>query len=256
MSGPAHFAVLQREAGSLDADALKRAFASFTNLTDADAVRLAIGARGILLRHLRRDEANAFQRALTDEGVGAVIVDEEDLWKFPEGKSLHRLELTPQSLVVYDLLGRATTVHWEQIAMVAAATVLDFQLSKAAKEKVALRFGLTAERELQTGLKMESGLQSVMELLLSDGLTRYQIEAAGFPFKYVFDRPELPVSAKFAWLVQEICSHAPGAILNDGARCILDGQESASNYASRQALADEIVWLFWQKAQRAHSGGD
>ena len=39
------FALLQKEAIGPTADQLKRAFKAFSNLTDADAVRLAAGAR-------------------------------------------------------------------------------------------------------------------------------------------------------------------------------------------------------------------
>src|SRR5215470_2949468 len=97
MSGPAHFAVLQRELNAPDREALKRAFASFSNLTDADAIRLAKSARGILMRQQRRDNAQAFQRALKDQGIDAVLVAEDELPKLPDAKVLTRLEISPKS---------------------------------------------------------------------------------------------------------------------------------------------------------------
>jgi len=57
------FALLQKEAIGPTADQLKRAFKAFSNLTDADAVRLAAGARGILMKHLGQDAARALQSA-------------------------------------------------------------------------------------------------------------------------------------------------------------------------------------------------
>ena len=74
----AQYAVLQRDASAPQAEQIRRAFRSFSHLTDADAVRLAANAQGILLRHLSADEARAFHRALQAEGVAAAMVAESE----------------------------------------------------------------------------------------------------------------------------------------------------------------------------------
>ena len=61
MSGPRQFAVLQKDSTSPTAEQLKRAFRSFSNLTDADAVRLAVGAHGIVVPHRAGQEVPAGQ---------------------------------------------------------------------------------------------------------------------------------------------------------------------------------------------------
>ena len=86
--------------------------------------------------------------------------------------------------------------------------------------------------------------------MLTDGLTRYQIQAEGYPFKYLIDRPDLSTAQKFIWLVREIHGHAPGTVLNEGARAFVEGREPACRYLTPQALADEMVWLLWQSAQK------
>src|SRR5438034_1166490 len=129
MTSQRQFAVLQKDSTSPTAEQLKRAFRSFSNLTDADAVRLAAGAHGILLRHTDGDASRAFQQALQAEGVGAVVVAEDELPKLPEGRSLQRLGISPRAFTVYDLLGRPTAIDWAEVTLVAAAAVRHFEMS-------------------------------------------------------------------------------------------------------------------------------
>src|SRR5690242_1086460 len=74
MSGVPQFAIVQKGDTRPPVEALKRAFASFTNLTETDAVRLSGGAPGFLLRQLRRDAAQALQRDLNAAGIATVLV--------------------------------------------------------------------------------------------------------------------------------------------------------------------------------------
>src|SRR5205814_1514814 len=103
MSSSRQFAVLQKDSASPTADQLKRAFKSFHTLTDADAVRLSVTAQGILMKSLDSDAARAFQKALQAEGVATAVVPENDLPRLPEGRSLQRLEPSPQAFTVFDL---------------------------------------------------------------------------------------------------------------------------------------------------------
>jgi len=255
MSGPVQFAVLLKEHTAPSAEAFKRAFSSFSNLTDADAVRLAVSARGILQRRLNRDAARAFHRALEAEGVAAVIVAEEELPQLPEGKMLHRVEISPEAFKLYDLAGRPTPIEWGRIALVAAATISRFEFGRTRTERTDIRFnavsGMWPAKVEEAGHKMEWDSTQVLEIVLAGGAARYQIEAAEFPFKYVIDRADLSVTQKFIWLVREICRHAPGAVQNAGASALCNGQESVLKYASRQLLVDEMVWLLWKQAQPA-----
>ena len=139
MSATRQYAVLQKDSDRPVADQMRRAFRSFSTLTDADAVRLAANAQGILLRHLGADEARAFHRALLAEGVAAALVAENDLELLPASKSLHRLSLTEQSLEVYDLLGRAKPIRWDEIALVAAGSVRHVEIIVTPNERTGVR---------------------------------------------------------------------------------------------------------------------
>ena len=120
------FAVLQNTEANPSAEQLKRAFRSFYNLTDADAVRLAVGGHGILLRQANRDAARAFQADLQAEGVAATVVSEPNLPSLPPGISLHRLQMTPEAMIIYDVLGRPKPVSWPRLGLIAAAAVRHF----------------------------------------------------------------------------------------------------------------------------------
>lgn len=251
------FAVLQKELAGPTADQLKRAFKSFRNLTDADAVRLAAGARGILAKHLGPDAARALQSALQAEGVGVVIVAENDLPKLPEGLSLNRLELWPQAFTVYDPMGRSIAIAWQEIRLVAAGAAQGFEINKTQTDHLRLQLNPAAGVRPRKGdasrRRTEPDSQLLLEIFLADSASRYRVEAAQFRFKYVIDRPGLSTEEKFIWLVREICRHATHAILNDGARRLREGGETVPTYTSRQVLVDEIVWLLWRGAQQQSS---
>jgi hypothetical protein len=249
MAGLTSYAVLQNEFSGPSVEQLKRVFSSFIHLTDADAVRLSCSARGILMKQLNRDSARAFQRALGAEGFGATIVAERDLPHLPEGKLLHRLEISPQAFVTYDLLGRTTGIDWNDLALVAAGEVRRLEIRKTESKRTDIR----SKKVKEIGHKMEWDAQLVLEIVLANGAGRYQIEAAEFPFKYVIDQPELSVPAKFIWLVREICRRTPRAIFNTGAQAILDGQDALTEYESRQALTDEMIWLLWNGSRQTQA---
>jgi len=247
------YAVVQKGPVSPTIEQLKRAFRNFSNLTDADAVRVALGARGILMKHLDAPVARALHHALQVEGAAVAIVPEAELPALPEGLTLHRVELWPQSLTIFDPFGRPTAVAWPDLAWVAAGAAQQMEDSKTNTDHALLRLqdvtrpGPSPNRPAGAGHPVEP--QLLLEILLAHGQVRYQIEAAQFSFRSVIDRPGLRLEEKFIWLVREICHHATAAALNPGARSLRDGEQSVPLYSSRRAFLDEIVWLRWRQAQ-------
>lgn len=254
MASLRQFAILQKDATGASPEQLKRAFSSFTNFTEADAVRLAVSAHGILMRHVSRDEARAFQQALQAEGVGAALVAEDELPKLPEGTMLHRLELGPVALLIYDLFGRSTAVPWTGISLIAAGEVRHVEVSRTQTERTELRLnaltGVWPKKITESQNRIHADSQLAVEILLADGASRYQIDGTRFPFNYVINEPALSTSEKFVWLVRELCHRATGALLNGGARWLRAGHDSVPGYMNRQALTDEIIWLLWQAGQK------
>jgi hypothetical protein len=253
MGKATQFAVLQREPPGPTPDQWKRAFKSFSHLTDADAVRLAAGAHGILMKHLRQDAARALQSAFQAEGIRVAIVAENDLPRLPEARSLRRLELWPQALSVYDPVGRATLIPWRHITLVTAGAAQHVVLNKTHTEFTRRQLdavsGTHLKKTTDAGPRIEPDSQLLLELIVGHGASRHEIDASQFTFKHVIDRPGIATEEKFIWLVREICREATRAVLNSGARSLLEGRISVPTYTNRQVLTDEIVWLLWWSQQ-------
>ncbi len=259
MTAPAPYAVLQKDAARPSADQIRRAFRSFSHLTDADAIRLAANAQGILQRRLSADTARAFHRALLAEGVAAEIVPEAELQLLPQSKALHRLALTDAALEIYDLRGQPAPVAWRELALVAAGALPRDEISHAHRHErstmpFAPGFDLPADRSGVHRSHGESRPHLVLELVLAGGETRYEINADEFPFKYILDRPDFSKVEKFVWLVREISQRAPGAVLNRGARDVQEGITLVRGYPNRQMFIDEMTWLLWNDAQMKRLG--
>jgi len=254
MAATRQYAVLQRDIGGPVAEQMRRAFRAFSTLTDADAIRLAANAQGILLRQLSADEARAFHRALEAEGVSAALVSEADLRLLPESKALHRLSLTDDALEVYDLHGRAKPVPWAEIVLVAAGSVPRVEINPVQGEHASARFypapGVRPKPGVEGARRLEADSRLVLEIVLAGGAARYELDAAQFPFKYAVDRPEFSTLEKFVWLVREIGNRTPRAILNRGASDVRGGVQLVRGYPSRQAFLDEMIWLLWNATGR------
>src|SRR5437773_10524083 len=104
------YCLLQTDCAAPTADQLKRSFKSLKTLTEADAIKLAREACGILMKNLSLEDASALQRALRGQGVAAELIDSTQLPNLPGAKLVHRLEFQPQTLAVFDPLGRVVPV--------------------------------------------------------------------------------------------------------------------------------------------------
>ena len=254
MSVTSHYAVLLRNETRPAADQIRRAFSSFSHLTDADAVRLAANAEGVLMRHLSSDEARAFHRTLNAEGVDAAVVAENILPVIPKRIALHRVELTETDLVAFDQIGRPEKVAWDQVSLIAlgAMTHVGFATKETTDNRrspyPSTRLWPKQAAEVSHTLKKET--QLLLEVVMADSGKCFQINAAEFPFRYVVDRPEFSLMDKIVWLAGELIRRAPKALLNRGARDVSDGVKLVRGYPTPQVFNDEMVWLLWDQAQK------
>lgn len=252
MAAATQYAILLKDPGSPSAEPIRRAFRNFSHLTDADAVRLAANAQGILMRHLSADAAKAFQRALLVEGVSAALVKDEELRFLPASQLLHRIELTHDALVIFDQLGRTTSIAWGDISLVAAGAVPHVEISASQTQRTGLRFhpvfGVWPRKTTETRSRLETERHFILDLIVGPGVARYEIQAHQFPFNYVVDLPGASTIEKFVWLVREMTRRATQALLNRGAQDVRDGVQLVRGYPSRQLLLDEVIWLLWSRA--------
>ena len=252
MARTAQFAVLQNDAAHPSEEQLKRVFRTFHNLTDADAVRLATGAQGILLRQANRDAARAFQSALKAEGIAASVVSEASLPALPTGISLHRLQFSPEALIIFDVLGRPQPIAWARVGLIAAAAVRHYELTKTRSGGDTLKAG-PASRSWAKGLsaaahKMESESQFVLEIVLAGGAARYQITAAEFPFPCFWRVRRTMNSVSLCRLHRCIKN---GTTRNAPLKCICLRPASMDSEPERPGLPQPIGWIFFLRGSRA-----
>jgi hypothetical protein len=250
--------VLQQSPAAPAAEALAAALKLVKRFTEADAVRMARGAHGILARDLSREEALLVRAALEQGGVPAACLPARQLPILPQARYVKRMELQPAALVVYDPLGRGVPVPWLQVAVISAGAVRHFGTTQTVTEEWVRHYspltGSGYRLETDVRHKVEENTRLFMEILLVGAAMRFEVEAENFLFKFVVDRPDLGVREKLAALVALLAQHAPHAGLNHGAAALRANPSAAPVYSSRQALSDETVWLLWLQAQQSVGG--
>ena len=248
------YTLVQAGITSPTVEQLKRAFAFTDSLRAPDAAKLANEARGVLLRNLTYDNAYRVQCALKEDGVPTEVLESSALPALPQSKSTRRLEFTDDALMIYDVLGRAATIEWSQLTLIAAGAVGHFEITVTHSEEQVMTFspirGFHPRTVSETEHVLELKPQLVLELLVNDAQRRFLVEAKGFPFGYCFNRPELSLPEKFTLLVQMIAERAPQAIRNWGAEALVNGS-GIETYAHKTVLHDELIWLLWQRERRA-----
>ena len=248
------YCLVQADSVAPTADQLKRAFQSLKTLTEADAIKLAREACGILKKNLSLTDARVLQRALQVEGVPTDLLDATQLPKLPDAKFVRRVEIQPQALAIFDPLGRIVPLPWQHLTLVAAGTVRHFGVSATRTEVTVNTFdpirGLRTKVVTDLRHKIEDDAKLMLDIFLTVGVMRFQIEAESFQFKYCFDRPDLNLPQKLGLLIQMLGEHAPHAVMNRGAAALRDGRPENAAYASKVALFDESTWLLWRMAKK------
>jgi hypothetical protein len=248
------YCLLQTDSVAPTADQLKRALKSLKTLTEADAIKLAREACGILKKNLSLTDARVLQGALQGEGVPTDLLDASQLPKLPEAKFVRRVEIQPQALAIFDPLGRTVPLQWQHLTLVSAGTVRHFGVSATRTEVTVNTFDPIrgSRKKVVTDVrhKVEDDAKLMLDIFLTGGVMRFQIEAESFQFKYCFDRPDLNLPQKLGLLIQKLAEHAPHAVMNRGAAALRDGHPENTAYASKGALFDESIWLLWRMAKK------
>ena len=206
------YVIVQQDTVAPTLDQLKRAFPALKTLTEADAVKVANEACGLLVKNLLLDDAAVLQRALQREGVASEVVQASQLPKLPEPKFLRRLEFQSHALVIFDPLDRAVPVEGKHVTLISAGAVRHFGFSKTKAEDIVHGFdpvrGFHAKVVEGVRHKVEENARFILDVFVVGRDARFQIEAENFRFKHSFDRPELNLAQKVGLLIQMIAERA------------------------------------------------
>lgn len=254
------YAVLQKTLETPELDKLVRAFKTVPSLTAADAATAVHDAYGVLIKQLAEDDACFLQQALQAEGIDTVVVAQRDLPDMPPFKVVRRLGLNAENLEVFDPLGRSFQVPAEHVLMIAAGAVRTHESRMAEAGHAVTHLG--AHHMLSAGA-FESGLRQMgtlgdgrvlrdldihlsLEIVLTQGVLRYSIEAEEFNFECLGDRRSGSLRANFSSLVNDLTARFPEAVVNRGAHYLRENPSELFVYPTRNAFIEEIVWILWR----------
>jgi hypothetical protein len=233
----------------LTAPQLAEAFRGVKRLTAVDAEKIARQAYGILVRGLSLEELTTVQCSLAGQGVTTEVVPESDIPPLPEPKYTRRLELKDEALTVYDAIGRPVPVPWAHVALIAAGIVPRVNIVSFTTEEVEISLDLDGwtRRDVVTRLnhKLDTNAQLVLDVVLTAGRMRFQVESREFLWKYAVDRPDLDAHQRLAELVRLLMARGPHALLNRGAAQLKNGAPLPQLYSSKAVFADESAWMLW-----------
>jgi hypothetical protein len=246
-----NWCVLQQDVRPVGAEQLKLGFARLRRFSDTDAIRCAREAYGILVRNLTQEEAMVLKNALQGAQISTHACPESSLPKLCDPKFVRRMEFSDQAMVIYDPLGRALPIPWDQVSLISAGAIRHFQMNQIVTyEAAADSDGFAGEfetvRDVRT--KMDPTLRLVLDIFIAGGGMRFQVEGENFMYGYIIKEPVLEPSEKFQRLATQLCQRATKAFLNRGAIQVQNGACPVV-YATRGYFADESTWLLW-KSQR------
>jgi hypothetical protein len=249
------YAVLQTDLTKPTIEQLQRAIRSVPGLTPADAHILGNDAFGILLKNASEQQAGTLQGALRLEGVETEIVDQSFLPALPEIRFVHRLDCTPEHLLIYDPLGKSFALDWRHIMFIAAGAVrlTDFVRHREKRQRVRYTANGTAyqDTEYETVSREEQNCHLIAEIIITGAVLRYTVTADKFNFAGLGDRKTPSVAGNFSILLGEIIQFSANAALNRGAEAIRVGKLEGFSYPSKNAFYEEIVWNLWQMKKAA-----
>lgn len=251
------YVLLQQELLTPTVEQLKRAFSVWPALTEIDAQTAAHDAFGIVLKGLEQEQAVLLQEALRRESVETAVVKESDLPVIPAAKVVKQIEFMPAQLSMYDPMKRHFAVPWTDILLMAAGNV---RLYDARRTKTSLEephfTGSSIPYEPGSGGKSKEHYHLILELVLVDGTTRYNITADEFDFDCLGAKVQPDLETNFISLIREVNEFVPYASLNRGAYLICEESGELFRYPSKAAFWEEMTWMLWRinQARQAEAG--
>jgi hypothetical protein len=236
---------------------LKLAYCKVPGLTAVDAAVLGRDAFGVLARSFERGRAEALKSALAAQGVETELVEDANLPVLPEARLVHRIDCTPDALLIYDPLDRSIPLKWENIMLIAAGQVSlseikDVRTESKVRGRSYMGFGGGDKTIVSHDLKEERHDRWLLEFVISGAGLRYNVNAeVARPklFLGLGERRTNDLAANFKLLVQDMVKGAPQATVNRGVHYLCENSAKPLHYPTKKAFYDEMIWLLWKMNQ-------
>ena len=235
------------------AEQLREAFRSVPGLTAADAQILRANAFGILVRRFTPENAAKLCATLAAQGYEAEVVDEAALPALPQTRFVQRLDCTAEALLVYDLVGRAVPLAWNDVVMVAAGRVKLMEIVRKVVTDPVVHYdghGMPhGGEETRAEYKEERNFHLLLEIVTTRPVARISAQADRLNFMALGERKTPRLPDNFTLLTRDILRATPDATVNSGAYYIRENAERFFDYPSKNAFFEEITWLLWRLKQ-------
>jgi len=236
---------------------LKEAFRGIPGLTAVDAAMLSRDAFGILARSFEPERARALQSALAAQGVETEVVDDAGLPPLPELRIVHRLDSTPDALMICDPLGRTFPLPWQNVMLIAAGRVRMTEFKSVDVPHPVMNYGRTGPYRMGGEVIVQYDHETheehhdrwLLEVVITGAALRYSIVAdrpMGLLFQYLGDRRTPDLDTNFKMVVKDLTGNAPEAAVNRGAYYLRENAAEPFYYPSKKAFYDEMTWLLWK----------
>jgi hypothetical protein len=246
--------LLQKSLEPPTIEQLKLAFRGVPGLTEMDAYTLGRDAFGILARSFEPARAEALKLALAGQGIETEVVADASLPVLPEARLVHRIDCTPDGLLIYDPLNRSFPLQWENVMLIAAGQANLTEFNDIRTEKRVPRYGYRGygpayETVVEHQTKEEHHDRWLLEVVISGAGLRYSVNAdaaKGLLFLGLGERRTNDLTANFKLLVRDMLKGAPQAAINRGAYFLRENSTDPFYYPGKKAFYEEMVWLLWK----------
>jgi hypothetical protein len=243
--------VMQKNLEPPTMEQLKQAYCNVPGLTAVDAAMQCRDAFGILARSFEPERAQALQSALAAQGVETEVVEDASLPAPPELRIVHRLDSTPDALMICDPLGRSFPLPWKSVLLIAAGKVRMTEFKTVDVPHPVRNYGRHGEVVVQYDHETheEHNDRWLLEVVITGAALRYSIVAdrpMSLLFQYLGDRRTLDIATNFKLVVQDLTGNAPEAAVNRGAYYLREKSAEPFYYPTKKAFYDEMTWLLWK----------
>jgi hypothetical protein len=243
--------VMQKNLEPPTMEQLKQAFCQVPGLTAVDAAMQSRDAFGILARSFEPERAQALQSALAAQGVETEVVEDASLPALPDLRIVHRLDSTPDALMICDPLGRSFPLPWKNVILIAAGKVRMTEFKTVDVPRPVRNYGRHGKVVVQYDHETheEHNDRWLLEVVITGAALRYSIvadRAICLLFQYLGDRRTGDLAGNFKLVVQDLTANAPEAAVNRGAYYLRENTADPFYYPTKKAFYDEMTWLLWK----------